>query len=230
MNLPEGFWREIDRAPVPKKKEIEALKILEMEGASVFYEGNQISDEYLKIQVLYKALFSIFLSAKSGIERLDDRLAQRHFIPASGADMDFYQRYDLLGLDYLYLRSYVHVERLNEEQVNVFARCIDQKDDGEMLREAAKVMEATYKDVLAVKPNLPEQYFEIFPSLHGEGRIKGRAVLIGMKSKADYDEQERLKDEEAEKKRIRIFKSVKKQLEEILSRTLETEVVVVAEV
>ena len=91
-------------------------------------------------------------------------------------------------------------------------------------------MEQTYKQVLAVNSENPKQQFEIFPSVYGEGIVKGEAILIGLKSMADYDGAGMIKDEDEDQRRVNTFYSVSKQLETILSKMLKTEVVVITEI
>lgn len=224
------IWNEIDNISLPSLIETEKMNLTEKTDNPLLFNSGKITDQYLKLQAIYRYLFGIYLSSQSGIGRLDDRLREGGFIKADENEMDYYQKYDLMETDYVYLRSFVHIERLSQEQIELLD-CLAQKKGSEQeLKDAAKMVEETYRQVLAVNHEHLEQQFEIYPSVYEGGIVTGKTILIGLKSMADYDVNGMLKDESEDQKRINIFYSVSKQLETILSKILETEVVVITEI
>lgn len=230
MEFLTEIWNEIDKISLPSLQETENLNLVETSANPVLFHSGRITGQYLKLQAVYRYLFGVYLRSQSGIDRLDDRLKQQGFLKAGEEDMDYYQRYDYMGMDYLYLRSFVHIERLTPEQIELLDHMIREKGREPDLKEAARLVEETYRNVLAVSSEHPDRQFEIYPSVFGEGIVRGAAVLIGLKSMADYDSSGMLTDEEEDQKRIRILYSVGKQLETILSKTLEAETVVITEI
>ncbi|MBT9775776.1 hypothetical protein GPL15_04520 [Clostridium sp. MCC353] len=315
MEFLTEIWNEIDNISLPSLKETERLNLAEKNGNPVLFRSGQITGQYLKLQAVYRYLFGVYLRSQSGLGRLDERLKERGFLKAGEDDMDYYQRYDYMGMDYLYLRSYVHIERLTTEQIELLRpligegkreqelgesgergadeseadeseadergadehetdeseadeyetdghetdereadghetdeyetdECASEKRETDIrashirvtdrkeadIRAAARLVEETFKKVLAVSSEHPDRQFEIYPSVYGEGIVRGAAVLIGLKSMADYDGSGMLADEEEDQKRIRTLYSVGKQLETILSNALNIEVVVITEI
>ena len=76
-----------------------------------------ISDGWISLSQIYRALFSAFFLRKTGLDRLDRRLAERGFTPVPEKERRFFHRYDSLGLDYFYLRTMAKVERLSAEEL-----------------------------------------------------------------------------------------------------------------
>lgn len=226
----DKFWNQIEDIALPAVPELENLNIVENRSSSLLFQEGEITDQYLKIWRLYQCLFGYYVIAQSGLDRLVTRLAEQEIPVADEAEKDFYQKYDTMGLAYFYLRSFAHIERLSDEEIQCLKSCIDQKDQEEALQRAGKVVEDTYRKVMAVKPESGDKQVELFPSVYGEGNVPGDAIVIGMSSSAEYDEQGMLLDAEKDKKRIGILYSVKDQLEPILSRSLGTKVVVLVSI
>lgn len=230
MEFLDEMWNAVNRLSLPSLEEAEAVNQAAITENPILFPAGRITERYLELQALYRYLFSMYLTAQSGISRLDSRLKERGYLKAGESNMDFYQKYDLMGLDYLYLRSFVHIERLTPEQIDLLERLARKQGGEQTLKDAVQMMEQTYKQVLAVNSENPKQQFEIFPSVYGEGIVKGEAILIGLKSMADYDGAGMIKDEDEDQRRVNTFYSVSKQLETILSKMLKTEVVVITEI
>ena len=207
-------------------EETEKLYMVEKTPDSPLFNGGELTEAYVKAQIIYRYLFSGYLVETCGIRRLDRRLGEHGYLASEPETMDYYQKYDLMGTRYLYLRSFVHVERLTSRQLSVLMDCIEREED----HEAVRLVEETYPAVLSVNWENPDQEFEVVPSLYGEGIVKGRTILMGMKSRAEFGDDGMLKDAAGDAERIRIFYSVKRQLESILSEALKTAVIVMMEV
>lgn len=230
MEFLDKLWNDMGRAPVPTASEIRQLGLTEPKEDRRIFENGHVTELYIRLQTLYKYLFSMFLTARSGLDRLDQRLTAQGFNKTAAENMDFYQKYDLLGLNFLYVRSYVHIERLDRDQLDCLLNCLENRGSESAVRAAADMMEQTFRHVLAVSPENPDQQFQLFPSVDGSGLVAGRAILVGLKSVEDYDSQGMIRDQEADRRRIQVFFSVKGQLEPILSKALSAEVTVLAQV
>lgn len=223
----DKFWNQMENMALPTAYELEDLNIIEQRSSSLLFQDGKITAQYQKIWQLYHCLFGYYVIAKSGLDRLAGRMAEQEIPPTEEDDKDFYQKYDTMELPYFYLRSFLHIERLSEEEIRCLIRCLEQKDSEAALKEAGKVVEITYKKVAAVKPESGEGLVELFSSVYGEGNVPGEAIAIGIGSSGEYDEHGMLADAEKDKKRIRILYSVKEQLEPVLSRCLGTKTVVI---
>ena len=230
MNMDENFWAQFDLLPRPSTEETLALGQIEA-GASVLLDKDGgPGEQYLEVQKLYRLLFGSFLIAKSGLDQLDERLAKEGFRPRGDEETDYYQKYDLMGLHFFYLRSYLHVERLSEAEAGVFTRCLAERDGHTLLAQALDVVSGTYLTVLEVSPEHPQQQFELFPNIHGIGRVSGDTIAVALSSRAGYDGQGMLLDQDAELRRVRVLDNVQRQLEPILKQVLQTNVFVMVEV
>lgn len=229
MNMDENFWAQFDLLPRPSAEETLALGQIDAGPSVLLDEDGGPGDQYLEVQKLYRLLFGSFLLAKSGLDQLDERLAKEGFRPRGNEEADYYPKYDLMGLPFFYLRSYIHVERLSEAEAGVFTRCLAERD-GHTLAQALDVVSGTYLTVLEVSPEHPQQQFELFPNIHGVGRVSGDTIAVALSSQARYDEQGMLLDQDAELRRIRVLDNVQRQLEPILKQALQTNVFVMVEV
>lgn len=224
-NMLEQFWDQFDAIPSVAEEEFSP-----MEGESSLLEDGLPTAQYVKVQKLYRLLFSSILTAKTGLDQLDQRLADEGFLPRAEESMDIYQRYDLLGLQFFYLLSFVHVERLSPEETAVFTDCLERRDTGEGLAAAAKLVDATFRKVLEIDPEHPEQNFELFPDIHGAGIVSGDTIALALSSQRDLDEAGMIRNREADRRRVRVLDSVERQLEPILEKVLGTKVFIKVEI
>lgn len=137
-------------------------------------------EKYMQLQKLYRLLFSQFLLKITQI--------------------------DLMGLDYIYLRNPIHIERLEKKQIEVLEH-LSKKMNEENVKQAELLIENTYKKVLAFGDEEEFQEVELFPSLYGEGNVPINAIVFVIA---------------AEKENI--LWSLKVQLEPMLSVALEVPV------
>lgn len=229
MNIDiNNFWERFAALPTPSADETVTLG--QMESAADFEENGRPSPHYIQVQKLYRMLVSMILVAKSGLDQLDKRLQIEGFLPRDEVDMDYYQRYDLLGLHFFYLRSYVHVERLSQEEMPAFADCLANRHNEEHLLKALQITDKTFRKVLKISPKHPQQRFELFPSIYGEGIVSGDTIVLGLCSKANYDAQGMLVDTQLDDRRIWVCRNVQRQLEPILQEAFETNISVIVEV
>ena len=181
----------------------------------------ELTEDYIQIQSLYQFLFSLYFLHKTSLDRLDARLCSQGCTPAGPEDMDFFQMYDLLSLRCFYLRTLPRIERLSQKEHEVLSHCLSHQEDEAALMAAMAVVEQTYGQVMALCPKAPEQWFELYPSLLGEGRVQGKNIVLTLKTVPDYDAQGMLKSREADDRRTRIMASVKAQLEPLLKKSFE---------
>lgn len=230
INISQDFWEQFLALPTPSVEETIALGQIDPSSSALLDEDGRPSMEYIKVQKLYRMLVSALITARSGLEQLDDRLFKEGFRPRSGEDMDYYQRYDLMGLRFFYLRSFVHVERLTPQEAKAFEDCVKNQDRDSAFAEALNIVNETYRKVLERSPAHPERHFELFPNIHGNGIISGDTITLALCSEADYDEAGMLRDEQADQRRVNVFWNVQRQLETIMQKALETRIFVMVEV
>lgn len=170
---------------------------------------------------LYRLMFSAVLTDRSGLDRLDGRLADQGIPAAPTEEWDEYRARDLLGLRYFYLRSPLRLDRLDGDELAVLEECLARRDDRDAFEAALRLVNATFRRVFEISPDQPTQYFELFRDIHGRGNVQGNALVIVLQSAPDYDENGMFRDEAAEERRLRLLESVARQTEPILARTLD---------
>lgn len=206
------------------------LKIPSMEEVtSACNEVSGINALYIKRQTYYRLFVSALFEEKLGLSRLDRRLEERSIPAVQETEKNFYQKYEVSGMKYLYLRSYIHIERLTQEEAAILVRMDDHCKEAEAM-DMKNLVENTWRKVLELDHEFPERIIEVYPSIDGSGRCKGNSILLGLSSKAEYDKNGNFADEGKEDERIKMMLSVAQQLEDIASRVLETNVKVVVEV
>lgn len=224
----EYFWEQFDFAACSSISETVALDQTERRNSILIGNDGQITEQYIQVQKLYRMVFGLIFLGKSGLHRLDERLAKEEFLPKLEKEMDYYQRYDMFMLRYFYLRSYVHVERLGNQESMVIINSLENRDNIGYFNDMVKLVNNTYLRVLEISPDTPNVYYELFSDVHGAGIVLGNTIAIAICSKAKYDKNGML-DYEAEQHRVRVIYNIKRQLEFILKEILKTNVCIVVE-
>lgn len=203
MDNTDAFWQKFNQTITPTKAEIVALDIVEGMPDNLFAD-------YVQVQTLYRMILVPYFFEIMQLDILDQRLAERGY--KTVLEKDFYQKYDLMELNYVFLRSFIHVERLSETEILLFRKCIEERSE-HLLRQAFQIVHATYQQVLALKPNWSDRQIEVQPSLYGEYQYTGDTILFGLASAAAYDEEGMLQSSKKEDERVRTFLSIQKQME-----------------
>lgn len=214
--MPSISWDIIRELPRPPLEEL--TRTAEQEPV-LFPPASTLTEDWLSLSQLYRALFSAFFLSKTGLDRLDRRLAERGFAPVPEGERRFFQRYDSLGLDYFYLRTMARVERLSAEERDAL-RNAEEAGTAESLEEAMRLVEETFRRVMPVDMERPNDVFEPKPTIHGDYRVRGSEIPLVICSAAAFDKDGNLLSDEQEKDRIQVFTNVWRQLDSKLSADL----------
>lgn len=191
-----------------------------------------LSDEYVSMRQIYQSIFSQIILTLTGLARLDKRFADRGYLP--GEKMGFYQKYDQLGLDYIYIRGNARVERLEPEERRIIKEYLvslsENLESTELTKALINMVYESYSKVMAVEPEKPLQMFEPVRTIHGDYQIQGSAIMFVLRSIPDFDENKNIRDMQKEITRENNFFSVAPQLERVLTHALDMPVKIVAEV
>lgn len=184
-------------------------------------EITEKTDREDKCRKIYRYLVSRFIEEKTGLRKIDEKLKNQEKppIPVPWEEMEEFQRQDYLDMEYFYLRNPVHTESLDEEAMEALEELLE-NNSGEAAARAGRVVEETYKKVLAFSDEAVGQV-QLFPSLAGEGIVPADALVLVLAAVPDYDEQGNLKDRQQEESRLRLLVSLKNQLEPILARRMD---------
>ena len=77
------------------------------------------TEEFIRLEYLYKFLAELLLSEQYGLSQLDRRLTEEGYLPVPEEKQDYFQKYDRSGLQFFCLRCPVHIERLTKEELRV---------------------------------------------------------------------------------------------------------------
>lgn len=214
---------------VPTPEELEQTFRPECADWEGLVERGRTTQAFVLAQWLYEALFSLLILSQSGLDRLDRKLARRGWHPPEAADQKRLRRYSPLPLRFFFLAVPAHIERLEAEQMEVLLDACADRNEGSM-QAAAQLVRDSWKTIMAVRPDQPEMRVELFPSLRGEGMVRGAAVALVLSSAPSYDERGMLTDIQMDDRRIRAMYLVADQAEAILSEVMGGEIRVLVEV
>lgn len=212
----EMIRNNLDPACVPTVEEARAMALHEPD---LFPAPEQITEDWILRSQVYQVLFGEIFRERTGAERLEQRIAARGFLPASADRRRFFQKFDRLGLQYLYVRGTARVERLSPEAQELLTR-VHAEPSEDNLEAALQMVRDTFPTVMAVAPERPETTFEPIQTLHGDYRILGKSIPLALRSVAEFLPDGALKSEEAELDRLRVFSTIVRQLDPAFSEDL----------
>lgn len=212
----------------PKPEELEQVFRPECADRKGLVEQGRVTEAFIRAQWLYEAIYSLLILSRSGLDRLDRRLARLGWLPPAEADQKRLRRYSPLPLRHFFLAVPAHIERLNEEQLEQLLAACDRQDDTSM-QVAVQLVRDSWRAVMTACPDRPDMRVELFPSLWGEGAIPGAAVALVLASAPRYDEGGMLVDIREDDRRIKTMHLVAGQTEAIMSKAMGGEIRVLVE-
>ena len=66
-------------------------------------------------------------------------------------EMDFYQKYDMCGSEFLYLRGWVHIERLSEEELEILKESYEDMENEQKFAKAYDILYGLFRLFFAVR-------------------------------------------------------------------------------
>ena len=185
------------------------------------------SNMYLNMRALYRKVLEQYLSERLSLETFDEMLKNSDlgFISIATERMNFYQRHSTFGLQYIYLRSNLPIERLSIEDLDILMNSIE-AGSSEVTEELLSLVSRTYRDIIIVHPHL-ELNIPIGFSNDGENIAPNNALVFEIGHTFEIDENGRFLDEGNERaKRESLTYEFIPLMEERLSEELGIPVVV----
>lgn len=157
-------------------------KMVEVKG---LYKDGMFTERFVLLQGGYRFLLSRFLLNRTELARIDSEIKKHRagFSAVESTEQDFYQKSDFMGLQYLYLRNPIHIERLEEFQLKFLESLLDSFYK-EKAREAVELLKSTYKEVLVFSEETMFQETAIVPSLYKEWNISADTLVFVISAKA----------------------------------------------
>ena len=103
-----------------------------------------LEKKYYDLLNKYNAFFTCYLKEKLPLEEIDKNMreSELNFVKIEEDNMDFYQITSTMGLDYIYLRNNLYIEKLNKTDLNFL-----EKHD-EYSGEVSEFISNTFKEVI----------------------------------------------------------------------------------
>lgn len=186
------------------------------------------TEEFIRLEYLYKFLAELLLSEQYGLSQLDRRLTEEGYLPVPEEKQDYFQKYDRSGLQFFCLRCPVHIERLTKEELRILTAASAFLEE-QTMSEAVSLVQRTFTQVLMTDPEKGDAAVLLEDRMDGSGEVQGNSILLGITSWPDLTDGGMIRDRKADGVRTQLFLSVAEQLEEILSRALAADVRVTAD-
>ena len=186
------------------------------------------TEEFIRLEYLYKFLAELLLSEQYGLSQLDRRLTEEGYLPVPEEKQDYFQKYDRSGLQFFCLRCPVHIERLTKEELRILTAASAFLAE-QTMSEAVSLVQRSFTQVLMTDPEKGDAAVLLEDRMDGSGEVQGNSILLGITSWPDLTDGGMIRDRKADGVRTQLFLSVAEQLEEILSRALAADVRVTAD-
>lgn len=114
----------------------------------LYLKGN-FTDKYFELLKKYKFLLEKYLIDKLPIKKYDDLIGNSKYLlsPIKKDDMDFYQSFSSMRLNYIYLRNNLSVEKLSIEDISFILNLNDIQVNNPN-EDVLKLIDRTYRDVI----------------------------------------------------------------------------------
>ena len=186
-----------------------------------------VDDEYIMLHQLYKTAFSDYLLSNSSLKEYKSLLKNEGLLPVPEDEKKYYQKNDCLGLQYIYLRSDMHVERLIEKQQKVL---LDSYKNNDITNdEIMRIVEESYKRVVPINPDEPSRIYEPERTIHGDYRVRGDDIVFCVKTYPKFDDKDDV-DMDEEQHRIDLTYMLASKMMQELAKELDCHVTVIPEV
>lgn len=152
------------------------------------YENDDFTERYYTVVKNYKVLLDKYLLNKLPLKEMDDRIVNSglSFVPIESEKMDFYQKFSTMKLKYIYLRNFLYVHKLSNEDIDTIVNL----SVNQLRKPSAKLMEligSTYTDVIDAKPfgeDISVNYKKCYGIDDNDYWINSDELVIGVR----YDE------------------------------------------
>lgn len=140
---------------------------------------NNLNDNYFKVLILYKRLLNKYLVDTLNLKKYDDMIKNNelNFIPNTKEDYDIYQYTSNMGMDYLYIRNNLFIERLTSNQLNLLIEAYDQNVAS---KDVIDIVTSTYKDVIRYHNDKPDSLNVKYGPFNPSFFAPNNSIVIGL--------------------------------------------------
>lgn len=205
-----------------KKVKIILLAMCLVFFADVVNIRGQENDDMENIEQIYRIGFSKYLLEKLDLKAFDDELqkSEMKFIPCDEEHKTEAQKKDELGLEYIFVRNDVHIDRLSAEQQELLA---SQNLKDSYSDEVMQLIEKTFVDVMGYKKIESEEdkkvktFYDqkIYPQF-----VTYDTIVIKIATMHEYDENGNYVDREHENEKESFLSDYASDMEKTLEGKL----------
>lgn len=193
-------------------------------------DKEEITDKYLKLQALYKKTLGELLVAVLELDSFDNELASNEleFIEVPDKEKGFYQKYDTLGLKYIYLRNNIHIEKLSIEDVKILKSALASEDNTAQ-EQLYKMIARTYPEVIKITFTNPEDAdFDVVyePGAFGTKKAPNTALVLAISTSYQYDASGNVVDMKAEQTKEAYVSELRERMITEISKKIDIPVTV----
>lgn len=140
---------------------------------------NNLNENYFKALILYKKILNKYLVDTLNLKNYDDiiKTSELNFIPNSKENQDIYQYTSNMGMDYLYIRNNLFIERLTSNQLNLL---IDAYDKNITSEDVTDIVISTYKDVIKYYNDKPDSMNVEYGPFNPSFFAPNNSIVIGL--------------------------------------------------
>lgn len=166
---------------------------------SLFSKEKKYREKYFEMQALYRKGLDIFLDEELQLTAIDKELSLDKLGITECKDKDLYRKYSTLNTTYVYLRNYVHIERLSDKQIEFLYGRITECNE-EIDQELYNLVKNTFEDVLIY--DFSEKKIELFRdcvnAIPPYANVNSNSLIImisyDIKNDDDYEKYRKNKD------------------------------------
>ena len=117
-------------------------------------DDSEINDRYCQLYINYRCLLDRYLVNKFSLKEYDERIIDSglKFLPVKRDAMDYYQYMSTMGLNYIYLRNNLYVEKLMEADIEKILS-LSKAEIESPSQDILSLIENTYHDVISRAKN-----------------------------------------------------------------------------
>lgn len=141
--------------------------------------NNELNENYFKVLILYKKILNKYLVDTLNLKKYDDliKTSELNFIPNSKDNQDIYQYTSNMGMDYLYIRNNLFIERLTSDQISLL---IDAYDKNITSKNVTDLVISTYQDVIKYYNDKPDSMNVEYGPFNPSFFAPNNSIVIGL--------------------------------------------------
>lgn len=137
---------------------------------------NKINDKYLKIYIIYKYGLELYLNKLLDIKKYDLLLQNSNLYFDETKEKDFYQYYNTLDTKYFYLRNDLHIERLEQNDIEKILSL----DLNNNISDLITLISKTYQKIIKKYENYDDDIYVTYSINDSSLDVMNSGIVFGL--------------------------------------------------